>query len=94
MHTRPSKQASPGAHEPPAQAQSSSPAVHWVLVVVQTFREQWRLESAQVPEGMGVFEAGALAALDAKFPEDLPLAAKPWLARLAVPATPNRQARR
>ncbi len=45
-----------------------------------------RLSLSQLPEGADIFEAAALSLLGAKLPEDLPLAAKPWLARLAVPA--------
>jgi hypothetical protein len=45
-----------------------------------------KLSLAQLPEGSGPFEAAALNLLGTKLPEDLPLAVKPWLARLAVPA--------
>ncbi|WP_337998044.1 hypothetical protein [Oleispirillum naphthae] len=53
--------------------------------VADRIQGRTRLSLAELPASIGVFEAGALAALDAKFPEGLPLAAKPWLARLAVP---------
>ena len=39
-----------------------------------------------VPEGMGIFEAAAYRRLGIKLPDAPPLAERPWLARLAVPA--------
>lgn len=39
-----------------------------------------------LPEGAGIFEAAAYRRFGIKLPETLPLADRPWLARLAVPA--------
>lgn len=39
-----------------------------------------------LPEGAGIFEAAAYRALGVKLPDAPPLAERPWLARLAVPA--------
>ncbi|MGE4529522.1 MAG: hypothetical protein AB7D00_14250 [Rhodospirillaceae bacterium] len=52
--------------------------------VADRIQGRTKLSLAELPDSIGPFEAGALAALDAKFPEGLPLATKPWLARLAV----------
>ncbi len=45
-----------------------------------------KLSLAELPEGADIFEAAALTLLGAKLPEGLPLAAKPWLARLVAAA--------
>ncbi len=49
-------------------------------------QDRGKLSLAELPAGMGIFETSALRELGGKLPEDLPLDAMPWLARLAIPA--------